>query len=631
MQPSDFQGIIKLDQSIIEQLSDYLQEKESQVGNSILHAIHPLPKETLPPVLPFSTLGHIKLSDAVEAFSKNVYKIRSSARPLVPANDWEIATRHINNAFWEYVEVLEGCVTELFQQLSQVGFEQWQPELMKVVDSVKDILNLRLEDLTWQIRRMESLLWEYRWACEDREGRSIFFKKILFFWKHLLDRSLVSYLHKSKKFLHLRYSWFSDRYSRYRKLKARIGVSLRKFTGYQVLKSLENGVQNDFQNLYRLLKLWRLNTKSKSLPLREPIRALRSLISMEKATHLFSEYYSALKAALFERSRECKREPRDFYTKPSNRRVAQDAITGCRAELRTLGATIAKYREFFLRTHPNPYIRTRWGFVEWIVGPEPVQTKELLHLVYEVENLDKLFEGVGESLKKAPSPSDGINLSRKYQELQHTLHEMGQPLTSRIVMRGKAEKALALLEEMNELGSYNPKVIDYVGKAFSRALRADWQYQVLFEIPLFHQLYSIHQGVLGPIEDREHLSRVNKFQDLIGQITKWVNNRDTYRHVHEIETDITDMKNCMQDFLAFVQRIAKDRTLDKSKAGELVTEIAKQLLVYRYVFGKFFHYLHQHEPEGKLIRNQCLFVDQYFESVENKLHEMRIRQSGSRQ
>ena len=175
MQPSDFQGIIKLDESIIQQLGDYLQEKESQVGNCILHAIHPLPRETLPPVLPFSTRGEVKLSDAVEAFSKNVHKIGISKRPLVPANDWEIATRQINNAFWEYVEVLEGCVTELFQQLSQVGFEQWQPELIKVVDAVKNILNLSMEDLMWKIRRMESLLWEYRRVCEVREKKNTFF------------------------------------------------------------------------------------------------------------------------------------------------------------------------------------------------------------------------------------------------------------------------------------------------------------------------------------------------------------------------------------------------------------------------------------------------------------------------
>ncbi|MFQ5730089.1 MAG: hypothetical protein ACE5GN_06990, partial [Waddliaceae bacterium] len=617
--------IISLDQPLVDQLNGYLQEKESQVSHRILHAIHPLPRESLPPVLPYSTSGQVKLADAVEAFSKNVHKITTSKRPIVTSNDWEIATRQINNALWEYVEVLEGCVTELFQQLGQIGFERWHPELIKVVDVIKGMLNIRMEELGWKIQRLESLLWEYRWACEARDGKNILIRKILLFWKSLLDRSLQSYLRKSCKFLKVRYRWFGHRYGEYLRLKRKIEQSLRKFKGYHVFKSLDDGVQEGFKKIYSLLKLWELNLKSKSLPPREPVRALRSTVSVDKATELFKEYCQALKKALFERSRKFKQDSNELYYDASSRRIVREIIKGYCAEIHTLGVTIGKYRDFFLKTHPNPYVRTRWGFAEWVVGPEPSQTKELLHLVYDVERLDTLFEDLSESLEKGPLPSDSSNLARHYREIQRTLHEMGQPLASRSVMRGRAEKVLYQIQQMNELGSFNPEVVDYVGKAFAKALRVDWQYHVLFEISLFYELYAIHQGVLGPIDDRQHVNRMNKFKELIAQLQEWVKNRDTYRHIREIETDMTDMKGFLQDFLASAQRVAKDESYDQAKIQEMITEIAKQLLEYRCVLGKFFHYLHQHEPEGKLIRNQFLFVDQYFESVENKLHEIRNR------
>lgn len=619
----DFQGIISLDHALVDQLQQYLQEKESQVSKSIINAIHPLPRESLPPVLPYSTTVDLKLSDAIEAFSKNVHQVANSARPLVAINDWELATRQINNALWEYVEVLEGCVTELFQQLGQVGFEQWHPELMQVVDSIKNMLSIRMDELRWKIRQIESLLWEYRWACEAFDGRSIFLKKLIYFWKSLLDRALQGYLKKSQKYLKIRYQWFSSRYNDYIKLNVKVESSLKKFSGYRVFKDLEESVQSGFKKIYQLLKLWELNLRSSSLPAREPIRVLRSAYSIDKAASIFNDYYASLRNALFERSRKFKRDSNELYMDASSRRIINEIIKGYRAEVHTLGVTIGKYRDFFLRTHPNPYIRTRWGFAEWIVGPEPSQTKELLNHVYEVELLDKLFEDLENALKKGSAAYDSLSLTKQYREILDTLHEMGQPLTTRSVMRARAEKFLGQIQLMDELGSFNPEVIDYVGKSFSKALRADWQYHVLFEISLFHQLYKIHQGILGPIVDRNHLNRMNKFKELIAQIEGWVRNRDTHRHMHEIETDMMDMKGYLQDFYAYIQRISLEKDISKTELKEEVVEAAKQLLEYRYLFGKFFHNLHQHEPEGKLIRNQFLFIDQYFESVENKLHELR--------
>ena len=624
MKPIDFQGIITLEKPIIDNLECYLQEKETQTGNAIVHAIQTLPRESLPPVLPFNIAGSVKLSDAVRAFGKNVVEIAASKRQLVPSNDWKSTTCQINKALWEYLEVLEGCITEFFQQIGQIGFEKWHPELMNVVDRIKDILNSRLDELNLAIKRLEALLWQYKWTLDAEEGKNIVIRKILYFWKTLLDRSLLTYLNKSKKFLIARHKWFVHRYIEYQKLKSKIEKSLNKFNGYHIFKSLEPDVQRSFKEVFKLLKLWDINTKWKSLPERETIRAIRSAYSMDSLTLLFRKYFTSLNAALFERSKKFKETNKELYTESSSKNIIEKVIISYRSELHTLGSTIEKYRKFFLRTHPNPYVRTRWGFSELIVGPEPRQTKELLTLVYDIEGLDKLFERLIYSLRKGPSANDKIKITNQYTEIQRILHEMGQPLTSRIVMRNKAEKILNIIDEMDELGSFCQDVVKYVGKTFTKALRFDWQYHVLFEIPHFYHLFSIHQGVVGDIDDRAHFNRMNKFKDLLSQLKEYVKKRDTHRRAHEIELDMNDMKGYLQDFLAYVQRIAEDTTLEPEKAYEIRSEIDKQLLEYRYIFGKFFHYLHQNEPEGKLIRNQFLFVDQYFETVENKLHEMQI-------
>ena len=620
--PIDFQGIISLDTPLVDQLNRYLQDKESQLGNCIVNAIHTLPRESLTPVLPFSTKGALKLSDAVDAFAKHIRQVIDSPKALVSSNDCEVAVRQINNCLWEYLEVLEGNVTELFQQLGQIGFEQWHQQLQKVVENIREILMHRMEELNWIISRLENLLWQYRWTLEARDGKWLFWRRSLFFWKSLLDRELRSYLKRSERYLSQKHQWFVGRYEDYLELKQRIEQSLQKFKRYTVFKTLDETTQENFIKIYRLIRLWELNEKLKSLPEREPIRALRSALSMDKATELFREYYNALENALFERSRFFKKEPNESFSdklgKPKNLVI----INVYSAESHTLGASIAKYREFYLRTHPNPYIRSRWGFTEWVVGTEPTHTKTLLHLVYGLEKLDELFQHLRDSLVKGPMAQDQFMLSNQYQEIQRTLHELGQPLTSRIVMRTKAERLLYQIQQMDELGSFNPLVVEYVEKIFSKSLRADWQYHVLFEFPLFHQLYDIHQGIVGPIEDRQHFSRMNKFKEILQELEQWVENRNTHRHVYEIEQDMTDIRGYLQDFLASVQRIPQDKAMNKITAYKKIREISKQLLQYRYTFGNFFHFLHQKEPEGKLIRNQFLFVDQYFETIESTLNEL---------
>ncbi len=223
-----------------------------------------------------------------------------------------------------------------------------------------------------------------------------------------------------------------------------------------------------------------------------------------------------------------------------------------------------------------------------------------------------------------------VDISEVDPEIQQLVHEMEQPLATHRMMRSRAEKVLDKLQQLDELGSFDIHVIDYIEHVFSKLLRADWRYHVLHGIPLFHQLYAIHHGLVKPVDDRHHSNRMTKFKKLLQQVHEWVKNNKTQVHFHDIELDMSYIKGYLQDFLGYVQRASSDSSLSKDKALELYQEIAQQLLEYRYLFGNFFYQLRQHETEGQLIRKQCLFVDQYFESIETKLFELATADHGTR-
>ncbi|MEM1283337.1 MAG: hypothetical protein AAGG81_07270 [Chlamydiota bacterium] len=619
-QPIDFQRIVALDKTLVEQLQKYLQEKEADLGNALLASVPQISSGS--PVIPPSRALKLKLSDATEGFGKKLRQVNQSSDDSLPPDTWKEVAQSINQACWEYEEVLEGCVKELFQQLDQIGIEQWNAELSLVLDSIKDTILHSIEDLVWALKRVESQLATFRLGQEAKQGKWTFFRKFLGFVSPVIDRSLMGNLVQTEKYLRIHHRKYARRLAEYISLDEKVRYIMKKLRGFQVLNTLDDSIKEKFKTVYYYVKLWKHNQKNDVIPIQELIRSLSYALTSEQTIEIFEKYLNSLKEALFHQSRVLKKKTIRYMKDSSGKKMIKEVMKGYRGEILTLGSTIAKYREFLLRTDPNPYVRSRWGFTEWIVGPEPDQTKKLLNIEYEVENLENLFEKIEESIEKGPSKGEGKRL-RIIPDIQRLLHEMGQPLTSHSMTRTRAEHVLEHLEELNELGSFNPHAVEYAGKLFSKVLRADWKHHVLQEIPLFHELFAIHMGIVGGSDDRNHLNRMNKFKHLIQEIESWVKNRETRRHEHDIELDMNDLKAYLQDFLAQVQRTSKDDTLDSEKAKEVVSGLAHQLLIYRYLFGEFFHYLGRYTPDGKRIRNKLLFVDQYFESVENKLHVLR--------
>lgn len=628
----DFHGIATLDRSLVDQLTRYLDEKESAVGFGVLSIIRScVEKQDHPTVLPAPTVG-IRLSESTEAAARRIRETLLSGKLPVSFEEWQDKViQRTNTLLWEYVEVLEGGVTELFQQLQQVPLEKWNSELFQVVGEIKVLLMHHIEDSMWAIRRLDQMFWKYRWEWESRKGSyTVLLRRIFSQWSFLIDRSLLTNLEKSRKFLGFNFKKFATRYREYLKLKMRSEQSAQKFGTYQVFNLLDSEARENLKATYLLVKVWHLNNTSKALPKELLVRTVGSAINFAKSQTYFKEYINRLQDTLYARSRLFKEQSIDTLLGDQGVNVQKDIIGGYRAEVHTLWSMISRYREYLLQTDPNPYIRTRWGFSEWTVGPEPAKTQQLLDLEYALEHLDQLFIRLLDAVDKGPMHCPLVR--DVSDDIYRWLHEMSQPLTSKNMMRVNGERVVEALQELNELGSFEHGSIEFVGNVLSKALRADWKYHVLFDVSSFEELYQIHCGIVGELHDRNHMGRIHRFDELVKQLSCWVKSRSVNKHAHEIEQDMTDIKEGLQEFYVYVQKLFAQRDVSAEQALQHAYEVSHGLLEYRFLFGKFFHELRENEPDERSIRNRFLFVDQYFESIESLIQEFYnqvIRRKGS--
>jgi len=616
-QPIDFQKIVSLDQSLIEQLHKYLQEKEALLAKDILSALpEKKDKKTLEQKVPF------KLAEAADAFSSTLKKLAKSKKSSLTEELLLEMAKLLEHFFWEYVEVLEGCIKELFQQLEQVEFSLWGQKIAKVLDNLQEMVEHHLEDLSWTIRKLQIAIEEARRKLDGKNPWWVAVGKSVMRWTPLFGTALLQTLKKSERYLRLHHKKHATLFAEYISLDAKIKQIMKKLGGYEILTTLEKEQQEQYRHIYYIVKFWQHDQKGHLVPVYELVRSLLQKVSIEDSITLLQKYRDAIKAALFHQGRLLKRSSSRIKEVESKKKIDQ-LMLAYRAEILSLGSSVSRYRDLLLRTDPNPYVRSRWGFTEGIVGPEPAQTKKLQNLEYEFEYLEELLGNLQASIQKAHAKEEKSAAVKIDPGIVRVLHEMSQPFTSYGIVKKRAEQLVEYIAEMDELGSTNPQITSYVGQVFSKALRADWKYHALHEIPKFHELFAIHVGLVQGADDQKHLSRMKKFSKVIKEIGDWVALRETRKHVKEIEYDINDLKGYLQDFLAQVQWLEKDMPKEKAQVDALIEDIALQLLLYRNTFAEFFHKLDTTSLEGKRLRNKFLFIDQYFESVEQRLHQIK--------
>lgn len=612
--PIDFFGLISLKEGVYDQLNEYLAGKEEEICKKILKLFSDQRHPEIKPPVPSAFSFHLRLSDAIESVDKYVKKLLVTKANLYLPDPASIE-KQLNKILWGYVEILESVLTELFQTLEQMGYEVIRTNIIQTVDSIKIMLMHRMEQLVWAIKRLNKILKDYAKLSFSTPLKALgsFFKTFR------LDSQLMENLEKSQQFLLKKYQQYTYYQSEYLKLWQEGGQKAQKLDHFLGFKILDKESQELFRKIDHFLKMIESPSFSKSPFSQEIVFSLRSLLSVDRARMLFREYYQVLLSLLFNFSYQIKNLPLELWGDVETYPLTDTALQSYKKEAIFLENLISKYRQFLLTTDANPYVRTRLGFSERIVGPEPEETKALISQIFELNTLAGWFD---EMIAGFKNPSRNLNLSEWEDRLNEQLHMMGQPLISRHLLKQVILKILATLKEVGELSSRDMQAVNIVGATLAKALRLDWKYQVLYGEKDFQNLYRIHQGIVAINEDRQHLGRFQKFKKIIEHLEKWVKDKTTQKHLYEIEQDLNDIKENLQDFFMYVKRLGSF----KGSLGELDKQLQSvhyQLLEYRYLFAGFFHHLRQNIAEERFFRMNFLFVDQYFESIEMILLEIK--------
>jgi hypothetical protein len=478
-----------------------------------------------------------------------------------------------------------------------------------------------MDDLIWTIRRLEQQLSLYRKQCETREGKWGVLSKFSSLFSKLLDHTLEPTVRKCNKFLNFRYRKFIERYTGYLQLYETGQQEMSKFYHYPVLISMDVSQQDKLKELFFLLTLWENNSRDRVLQRTEPVRAIRSCVSLESATSMIKDYYFSIRDAVFDKSRLIKNQYRAMFFDQEAKQPLIDNLTCYRKELGSLKELIVNFKKFHQQTDPGhkSFISRLFGKSE---KEQPKQLHELQILINEIKNLDTITAGFQSSLKQEGNHDLSPNLQN---EINRYLHEMGQPLASKDLMKRNAKTLMQTLQNLDEISSFDPKSVDFVCRTLCKAMCMDWKYHVLQNIPVFHKVYEIHQGISNISNDRVHLNRLHKFQRILKQLEHWIKNDETLKHAQDIDLDIHDIKAYLQDFLAYVQRLVPEEETDdwdSQRYERPLGKAAQAFLQYLYLFGNFFSQLNPDNPEHRLMRKHLLFVDQYFEAIERKIQEL---------
>lgn len=593
---------IGLDRALMARLQDYFLEREDRIVKVLFSFLSLGTPRLDSPDLPLCSQEFAGVQEGVNVFLARIKNESQKDK----GTDKDFIQR-LNASLWDYVSVLEACVDELFQQVKQIPIDCWHLSIGEIVPKVRESIALHINQLSDAIKRLEGPL--------KKRLHQGFFSSL--FEEGPIDRKILNRLSEANHGLQREYTAFARLFDAYQNVNGQVEKEIARLDDYSILALLESSEQNLYIDLFGLIKTLASNQKGESQVNLFVSDAIKRLASIENVFYVCSRYYKELKEAFFSTSLEWKALNSEGHPWEHLVDVIKTKIEEYKTELHDLIYLVSHYRRFLLKTDPNPYIRSRWGFTEWTVAPEPVQAKKFIQLLYSCEELQEAFDRFSESLKLAAvltSDEEGIK-----REINQSLHDMGQPLISKEMMRGRVYTFLKNLDRFDEMGNPHLAVIEQTHSWLAQAMKEDWKYNMLHEFPLFQRIYTFHKGLEGAIDDPAHAFRIERLQRLFNQIEEWVEKKTLHAHVHEIECDINDMKSYLQDFLGTVQRSIKAESSDLFYE-ENKQKLRQELLEYRYLFGRFFYAIASKGDSEIQLRSQFLFVDSYFESIDMLLN-----------
>lgn len=411
---------------------------------------------------------------------------------------------------WEWVDWLDVAVGEWIVCLKRVSAELWVDRRWGEVETyVHDVKNI-LQELFEAMQQLETGLQQY---AEKRKQTK---KRIFWFQKSWLDSRLFVRVTELQKILSHQARLFTEGWHLYQEVQEKESFfsqgqntlqKIREYGDVLPLLAMQEQKGGDYP------KEW---GEAISAALKRHAKSLKKFFY--SSVEVFRKHFCAL-------NWEWKRE--NFSGKSLLQ--WQTEIRSVLDEMVYLSRYMGRFRTFLLTHHPNPYLRTRWGFTEWIAGPESSIAKEMVWVIEEMETLratgERFFVSVGkDQTEKLQLEEDA------WRKIQQILHEMGAPFSQLAHSQKMAEEFVEQLSIWDEFGAFAAVRVTETGRFLSLAIREDWQYFSLSKLSSFQTLYQWHR-LLWPLQEEPVCSSFWKALDGFIKIT--ILHRKQWEEHHE--------------------------------------------------------------------------------------------------
>lgn len=495
---------------------------------------------------------------------------------------------------WEWVDWLDVAVGEWVVRLQGVSAELWVDRRWEEAEAYIHILQNIVQELLQAMQQLETGLQRYA------EKRKQIKKKYFWSQEPWLDSRLLVRVTELKQFLSHQVGIFTEGWNLYQKVPEKELFFLQGHSTWEQIREYRH-----------VLPLLVMQEQERVYP--KELGAAVSGALKRQLKSLKNFFYSSVDV-LRERFCALSWEWKKENLSRKSPLQWQTEIQILLDEMAYLGQYMGQFRTFLLTHHPNPYLRTRWGFTEWIAGPESSMAKEMVWVIEEMEKLratgERFFVSVGRDRTEKLQWEEGA-----WRKIQQILHEMGSPFSHVAHAQKMAEAFVEQWAIWDEFGAFAAVRVRETGHFLSSAIREDWQYFSLTKLSSFQMLYQWHR-LLWPLQEEPVFIPFWKALDRFIQMTASGRKLREEDHEAALEEDLSRMEKSIE---ALKQRIQE---VMQTASGELAERNTSEyyrefLLDCRVRFREKIISL----PEELLVHTapELFFVEQGFWQIENLL------------
>ncbi|MGK5594866.1 MAG: hypothetical protein ACSNEK_05875 [Parachlamydiaceae bacterium] len=510
----------------------------------------------------------------------------------------------LNKEIWRYLELIEGNIVELFVQLEMIDINLWNESLCESLSFITIELRTYLDELLILIRSLEH--------CLSEQKVLYYTKKMPFHWlirsllrqSHSIDPQIKLNIENSKSYLDTQFCSLHKKMNRVIGEKYKIAKEAKSLKSLIGLYQLDKREREYFLQFYRSLMLRSFAIQEKIISKNDFWKYFDFTYSPTKLIELFSKYYEVLLRTFYRLCHD--------WRETHHQKIVED-IESLGKEKIHLEGVLRKYRSLLLVLNPNPYVSTKLGFSESVVGPEPTYSLQLKELLFALTSLNKLIGRFSDSIVLNKFEDADSKLKRVKTAIELLSHQMGQPLISRKQMVNLMERMVTLLEELDELGGSVGDVSEIITTALLTLLNYDWYHQILQGNEKFKEVYDIHLQVEKKAQNLAHEHRLVKMEDSLFRLKSLLGFQDPFKVINDAESDLTEINALLQELFYSTKRLWENTNeADKfTLAGRLKLEV----LEYYQLFSSFLVPLNKEEPNGKLLLNSFFSVKQYLDAT----------------